>query len=172
MSGPGSVDSVKPRPDQRMANLVGGIDADGLRPIEFADFQHLANDWRTSPDMPDGVASILSTSRARFTHGWFVYEFMAVAVAWSLMAVEAALRSALAPVPDRMSLKDLILRAEHQGLVTPAWADRLDAARQLRNSFAHSDRQSAFTVGMAVPLLEAAHEVCCQLAAGSPAASA
>lgn len=145
-----------------MANLVGGIDADGVRPIEFADLQHLADEWRTSPGMPDGVA---------FTHGWFVYEFMAVAVAWSLMAVEAALRSALAPVPGRMSLKDLILRAEHEGLVTPAWTESLDAARQLRNGFAHPETQSAFTVGMAAPLLEAAHEVCCQLAVGPPAAA-
>lgn len=155
-----------------MANLVGGIDADGVRPIEFADLQHLADEWRTSPGVPDGVASLLSTSRALFTHSWFVYEFMAVAVAWSLMGVEAALRSALAPVPDRMSLKDLILRAEREGLVTPAWTERLDAARQLRNSFAHPETQSAFTVGMAAPLLEAAHEVCCQLAARPPAASA
>lgn len=155
-----------------MANLVGGIDADGVRPIAFADLQNLADDWRTTPAMPDGVESLLATSRALFAHGWFVYEFLAVAVAWSLLAVEAALRSALAPVPDRMSLKDLIMRATHQGLVTSAWADRLDAARQLRNSFAHPETQSVFTVGMAAPLLEAAHEVCCQLAEGPPATSA
>jgi hypothetical protein len=155
-----------------MANLVGGIDADGARPIEFADLQNLADEWRTSPFVPDGVASLLSTSRALFTHSWFVYEFMAVAVAWSLMAVEAALRSALAPVSNGTSLKNLILRAEREGLVTPAWTERLHAARQLRNRFAHPETQPAFTVGMAAPLLETAHEVCCQLAAGPPAASA
>lgn len=147
-----------------MANLVGGIDADGVRPLEFVDLQRLADEWRTSPVVPEGVASLLSTSRALFTHSWFVYEFMAVAVAWSLMAVEAALRSALTPVSDRTTLKDLIERAGRDGLLTAAWVERLDAARKLRNSFAHSRSQSAFTVGMAAPLLEAAHEVCCALA--------
>lgn len=154
-----------------MANLVGGIAGDGVRPLEFADLQRLADKWRTSSAMPEGVASLLATSRALFIHSWFIYEFMAVAVAWSLMAVEAALRETLAPVPDRMTLKALILRAEREGFVTATWGDRLDAARRLRNGFAHPETQTAFTVGMAAPLLDAAHEVCCVLAGDPPHAT-
>lgn len=143
-----------------MASLVGSIDPNGVRSLEFADLSRLADEWRTSPAVPGGVASLLETSRALFTHSWFVYEFMAVAVAWSLMAVEAALREALAPVPDRMNLKDLIERAEREGRIPRAWAGRLDACRQLRNGFAHPQTQTVFTVGMAAPVLEASHEVC------------
>lgn len=156
--------SVVPQPDPRMASLVGRIDANGVRSLEFGDLQRLADEWPTSPAVPSGVAAILQTSRALFTHSWFVYEFMAVSVAWSLVAVEAALREALASVPDKASLKDLIGRAERDGWISRDWADRLDAARQLRNGFAHADSQRVFTVGMAAPVLAAAHEVCVLLA--------
>ncbi len=109
--------------------------------------------------MPNGVASLLETSRALFTHSW-----LAVSVAWSLVAVEAALREALAPVPEKMNLKDLIGRAERDGRISREWADRLAAGRQLRNGFAHGDGQRVFTVGMAAPVLAAAHKVCALLA--------
>ncbi len=46
-----------------------------------------------------------------------------------------------------------------RGRISREWAERLDAARQLRNGFAHADGQRLFTVGMAAPLLAAAHEV-------------
>lgn len=143
-----------------MLNLVGGVDANGVRSLEFADLQRLADEWRTSAAVPSGVASLLETSRALFTHSWFVYDFMAVSVAWSLVAVEAALREALGPVPAQMNLKDLIGAAEREGRISREWADRLDAARRLRNGFAHADRQRVFTLGMAAPAIAAAHEVC------------
>lgn len=72
-----------------MASLVGSVDANG-RSLEFGDLQRLA-EWPLRPQCRP-ASSLLETSRALFTHSCFVYEFMAVSVAWSLVAVEAALR--------------------------------------------------------------------------------
>jgi hypothetical protein len=55
--------------------------------------------------------------------------------------------------------------AEREGRISGVWAERLDAARRLRNGFAHPGAQRTFTIGMAASLLAAAHEVCCELAA-------
>lgn len=80
-----------------------------------------------------------------------------------VVAVEAALRGITGAGPGKMNLKDLIGRAEREGRIPREWADRLDAARQLRKGFAHADGQRVFTVGMTAPVLAAAHEVRCLL---------
>ena len=82
------------------------------------------------------VAEILGTSRQLFVHGYYVYEFVTVVVAWSLLAVETALRARL-PAGESATFKAMLKRAESEKVLTPEMADRLDAGRQIRNSFSH-----------------------------------
>jgi hypothetical protein len=72
-------------------------------------------------------------------HSWWVYEFAAVSVAWSLLVVERAFRVRL-EASDRVNFQDLIKRAQTQGLVSEQQADRLDAGRQLRKQVRASGR--------------------------------
>ena len=121
--------------------------------------------WPTTAATPPGVADLLRTARALFALAWFHYESFVVAGMWSLLAVEAALRIRLAgeeaepPKGREPPLVQLVHRAQREGLITDEWADRLDAARRMRNGLAHAQEQEAWTIGMAAPILAAAHEV-------------
>jgi hypothetical protein len=146
-----------------MRHFLGGFDSNGqpvaLTPERLAD---TASGWRTTDATPEGVGELLRTARNLFIHSWWVYEFAAVAVAWSLLGVERALRTAL-DAGDRVTFAELIKRAHQQGLLSASQADRLDAGRELRNRFAHPQGQSVFTYGMSAPMLEVAHAVVADL---------
>lgn len=151
------------QPDLRMRHFLGGFDSNG-QPVALSPERLLdtADTWRTSDATPRGVADLLRTARNLFVHSWWVYEFAAVAVAWSLLAVERAFRTRL-EAGDRVAFGELIKRAHRQGLLTGSQAERLDAGRQLRNRFAHPDGQSVFPYGMSAPMLEVAHAVVADL---------
>lgn len=154
------------QPDPRMAMLLGGFDA-ARRPriMAYADLVRLTEKWPTTMATPPGVADLLNTARALVTLAWFHYESLVVAGMWSVLAVEAALRVRLAseqaqPHKGREPpFIQLIHRAQREGLITDEWAERLDAVRRMRNGLAHAQEQQAWTVGMAAPILAAAHEV-------------
>src|SRR5437764_14175582 len=78
-------------PDPRWSNVVGTIGAAGRPlPMSFDGLQDIARPWSqllTEP-IPEGIATLLATSRSLFVHSWFDYEFMAVAVMVALQAVE------------------------------------------------------------------------------------
>lgn len=65
-------------PDDRWQYLVETHD----------DLVAVAAGWRVDVCVPEPVAAMLGTSRALFAHRYFVYEFLVVAVTWSLIAVE------------------------------------------------------------------------------------
>ncbi|MCW2900324.1 MAG: hypothetical protein JWO67_2589 [Streptosporangiaceae bacterium] len=146
-----------PPPDKRWALFVGGFDAAGRpRPMSHTDLVRLTEKWPTTTATPPGFADLLSTARALVTLAWFHYESLVVAGMWSLLAVEAALRVRLG---SEQRLVKLIDRAQREGLITDQWATRLHAARQVRNDLAHARQQDAWTIGMAAPILAAAHEL-------------
>lgn len=132
------------------------------RSAQFAstDYRHLvatAGRWRLRPEVPEDIGRLLGIARDLFAHGRFAYDFFTVAVVWSLLVLEAALKDRLARAGSRWGLKKLIDEAKAQGLVDPAAAERLRAAARLRNMFAHPERYVVLTPGLAAELLEAAH---------------
>lgn len=142
-----------------MHHFIGGLAPSGLPlPLTHELLRELADSWATHPDIPIGVADQLAVSRQLFVHSYYVYEFATVAVAWSLFAVEASLRLKL-EAGRGASLKQLVERALREGLVAQRFADQLDAARMLRNSFSHATTQSIWTYGMVAPALAVSHEV-------------
>jgi hypothetical protein len=118
----------------------------------------VAESWRVSEHTPPEIRDQLRVSRDLFTHCLLVWEFSAVGVAWSLLAVESALRWALG-ARQSTPFQQLIKRAHREGLLTDELADALDAGRRLRNDFSHPRNQPAWTLGMAAPALRRSHAV-------------
>jgi hypothetical protein len=149
-----------------MAMLFGGFDDAGQpRSLAYADLIRKSEEWPTTVATPPGVAELLTTARAVFALAWFHYELLVVACMWSLLAVEAALRVRLTADPGHArrkhepSFSQLVRRARQEGLLTPGWAERLDAAREMRNRLAHAQEQQTWSVGIAAPIVAAAHEL-------------
>lgn len=122
--------------------------------------EELAASWPTSGGTPKEIAELLRISRRLFGHSFFVYEFLAVAALWSFLALEAALSTCL---QEHASFAKLIDRACKQGQIGPDVRERLHAARELRNGFAHPSTQVVWTLGMTAPTIEASHRVIADL---------
>lgn len=129
------------------------------------DLAALADGWRTHPDVPEDVAAMLTTARRLFIHGYFVYEFHVVAVAWSLFAVEAALRARLGTGSGKGTpgMGSLVGEAQAQALLTPDEAESVMAGVGIRDRLAHADGQVVHSPGMAAELLAAGHQVVADL---------
>jgi hypothetical protein len=135
-------------PDPRWQHLCG----------RRADLAAIAASWPVDPGVPDEVKAILSVARELFVHSYFVYEFGVVAVAWSLFAVEAAARDCLGKSTGRKGLTALIEGCDRRGWLTVEEVEILQAGAKIRNSLAHPRLQTAFTVGMAAPMMSSAHQ--------------
>jgi hypothetical protein len=72
-------------PDERWQVMLG----------DRAALVRTAAGWRNDESVPNAVAAMLRVTRELFVHSYFVYEFSVVAVTWSLLALEAALRDCL-----------------------------------------------------------------------------
>jgi hypothetical protein len=115
-------------------------------------FASTTSAWVVTEKTPTEIAEMLEVARSLYCHGFFVYEFIVVAVQQAFVALEAALAHRLDRPKD--SLGDLIGRARRTGLIDEAAFERLDqGARRLRNGFSHAREQQAWTPGMAVPVI-------------------
>lgn len=152
------VDQAVPQADPRWQHFTGGVDAGGrVVPMTYGRLARLADEWPVTTSTPDGVAGLLATSRSLWGLAWYDYNLLVVSSSWSLLAVEAALRDRLGAT-GKPSMQDLLLKAMKQGLLSDDWTERLDAGRQVRNGLAHARSQGSWTVGMAAPVVRAAHE--------------
>jgi len=124
--------------------------------LTFAALASLVDQWATTKSTPTGVADLVHATRATFALAWFHYELLVVSVAWSLLAVEAALRDRLG-VDDKPPLKALLTLAGRDLLLSTEDIDRLAAGRVLRNRLAHAREQQAWSVEMAAPVVAASH---------------
>lgn len=140
--------------DARSASLVGA------RPELL---RAVSERWPIAAGTPDGVRDLLRVSREMFVHAAFLYDLFTVSAAWSLLALEAALRDRLAPVGDRVTLGGLVQRAERRGLLTVKEAEQLRAGTQLRNRFVHPRQLVATSPGMAEVILAATHNAIARL---------
>lgn len=143
-----------PALDPRITSFVV-LDETGPRPLAYQDLVQHTGTWSTTSPTPPGVAELLKTTRDIYSLAVYHYELFAVASLWSLLAVEASLR--VHYDDDRASLKALIARAQRDSLLTAEWAARLDAGRELRNSFLHGRQQPVWTPGMAAGIIRATH---------------
>lgn len=162
-------------PDPRTA-LMCVLGADGQpRPIDIGSLEAVTESWPTSEVTPIGPAAMLKLARDTVVTSLVVYEQLNVAVFWSLLAVEAAIRAKLtgaghatANIKGKpMGWADLFNRAVSYGLIPVgsdgAPSDIWDAGRQLRNRFAHPEQMSVFSYGMALPMVRTSHVLVAEL---------
>lgn len=141
-------------PDERWQLMVG----------THADLAAHASAWPTHQVTNREVADMLAICRRLFEHTYFVYEFGVVAVVWSVLAVEAALRDRLGnDADDRDGLTKLIGKAEGRGWLKQHEADALRAGAELRNRLVHAQSYGVFTPAMVAGALETAHRAIAKL---------
>ena len=97
-----------------------------------------------------------------FALGFYSYGLVACSNAWSIFAVEAALKLRLGP-DERTPFRELIQRARKQGLITDYLADILDTGRELRNRFVHEGEQPVWTFGMAAEVIGSSFKIVAEL---------
>lgn len=121
-----------------------------------------AEKWPVAEQSLAPVQDILRISRAVFAHGSLVWEFFAVGTAWSVIAVELALRDVMQS-GDRIPFRELISEAERKGRIESSEAKALDAGAQLRNNWMHGKGFLAMTPGMAEEMILASHMLVAKL---------
>lgn len=119
--------------------------------------REVSEGWLPSTRLPDHIRELLGVARELFVHAAFVYDMFTVAAAWSLFALEAALRDRLQVTADRVQLGQLIREAEDRQLVTAEDAERLHHAAKFRNMLAHPKGAMLMSPGLAQGTLEAVH---------------
>jgi hypothetical protein len=135
-------------PDERWQLMVGS----------HAELVAHAAKWPTHPKTNQQVVDMLAICRRLFEHTYFVYEFGVVAVVWSVLAVEAALRDCLGEQATRDDgLAKLVGKAEGRGWFKHHEAEALRAGAVLRNRLTHAQTYAVLTPGIVAGALETAH---------------
>jgi hypothetical protein len=112
-----------PVPDPRARRFVS----------EFSDMHGIVRRLQVPASIPVNTARAFITARELLRFSFYHYEFAAVAVSTSIIAIEAALR-------DRYggsNLASMIGSALADGTITNQQADHLDTGRKIRNQYAH-----------------------------------
>ena len=133
--------------------MIGGFSLSGEpQPMTPDRFAAVTEQWVVTAGTPSEVANILNVARSLYCHGFFVYEFVTVAVQHSFVALEAALAHRLGRPDDDLGV--LIKRAHRERLLRDDdFALLYEAARPLRNGFSHARDQEVWTPGMAAPVI-------------------
>ena len=156
-------DSAGPESDPRMASFLGGLDARGQPlPMTYRRLRAAADDWIITEATPEGPARLLEAARDMFALGFYSYELVACSNAWSIFAVEAALKLRLG-AEEKTPFRTLIMRARSQGLINDYLADLLHTGRGLRNRFVHEGEQPVWSFGMAAEVIGASFKIVADL---------
>jgi hypothetical protein len=156
-------ESAGPEPDSRMTSFIGGLNADGHPlPMTYRRLRMAADDWIITKATPDGPARLLKAAQDMFALGFYSYDLVACSNAWSIFAVEAALKLRLG-ADQKTPFHKLIIDARDQGLVSDYLADILDTGREIRNRFVHEGKQPNWTFGMASEVIGASFKIVAEL---------
>ncbi len=161
--------------DPRWGCFIRGFDPDG-RPLPMTRevLVELSSEWEEllPADTPEGERALLAQSRSLFIGSWHHYEHMVTGCLVALQAVEAAFRHIAYPAASaKVPLKKLVTRAANEGLLSEREHEQVKAGVGLRNSLAHPDRQSAWTLGMVDPVVRVSHQVVADLVGRCSAAA-
>lgn len=132
---------------------------------EFDDLAASVEGFPSSTQVPEGVASLLETSRSLFLHSWFQYSFGPVAVAWSFVAIEAGIRDRLRElgIDAPSGLHSLGATAIRHECLSEDWSEHLDAGRRLRNKLAHGEMTGSMSPGAVESALATSHALVIEL---------
>jgi hypothetical protein len=150
------VPDAPPEADSRMVNFPGLNDGGHTG---YHELHRQAGAWPTTEATPDGPADMLRTSRDLYAQSYYAYALMAVGCAWSVFAVEAALRIKLG-AGRKISFGTLIKQAEQQSLLPrPGWDyEQLDAGREFRNRVVHGSQHGVLPLVVTRNIIGGAHQ--------------
>lgn len=157
-----------PEPDSRMIHFLGSIDGYGQPlPMTYRRLRARADTYTITRATPDGPRNLLKTARDMFALGFYSYEMVAAAAAWSIFAVEAALKCRL-EAGSNIAMQRLIDIAKKRGLVSEHLTDILDTGRRIRKEFVHQGVQPTWTFGMADMVIGASFKIVAELYPDEP----
>lgn len=113
--------------------------------------------------VPANTARAFETARELLRFSFYHYEFAAVAVSTSIIAIEPVLRDRYGGT----NLAHMIQDALEDGTITTEQADHLDTGRQIRNRYAHGKMMHpALPIVFAVELVKTSLDVITMFAGG------
>jgi hypothetical protein len=131
---------------------------------EFANMHQLVRPLEIPDAIPTNTARAFETARELLRFSFYRYEFAAVAVSTSIIAIEAALRDRY----GKTNLAAAIAKALEDGIIDEAQADHLNTGRQIRNRYAHGETMHpALPITWAVQLVKTSLDVIILLASNS-----
>lgn len=149
------------KPDHRWTYIGAGITEFGeVRMLRLEDLENLTSEWAdiVAAIPPFGGTELLEQARSLFVQAWFDNELMVPACLRGLQAVEAAFRLiAYRHAGSHVPFRALVERACRDGLFQGKEAEALRAGVELRNSLSHPTGRSAFTLGIAEPIMRSCH---------------
>jgi hypothetical protein len=116
--------------------------------------------WPVSASTPTEVADILAESRQLFVGAAITYGNFVTASLTALQAAELALRLRLGLAPDdKRTMGGLVRYEENRWVLDPDTRDWFSTfTLHFRNRLSHPRNRTAFTPGMAEPIVRTAHE--------------
>lgn len=102
---------------------------------EFEDMDAIIKQLEVPASVPINTARAFDTARELIRFSYYHFEFAAVAVATSIIAIEAALRERY----GGGNLASLIRRGLEDGTINAEQADLLNTGRSIRNRYAHGE---------------------------------
>ncbi|WP_176710335.1 DUF4145 domain-containing protein [Streptomyces sp. Wb2n-11] len=117
----------------------------------YADMHTIVEDLVIPGGAPPAAVSVMTTARELIRHSYYRHEFTNVAVAVSIISLEAALVDRY----GKKALVRLIDEAAAEGLIDEEQRDLLHTGREIRNRFAHGKTTgAALTPPMAVGMVQ------------------
>lgn len=107
--------------------------------------------------VPTDVQALFEVARGAMVYGYFFYPLYTLAAEQLFRVCEAAVAhkcKALEAPKSKETFKKRIDWLVDEGIIPSSEMTRWDAVRQLRNVASHPDRQSIFTPGNAIGMLE------------------
>lgn len=150
------------RPDPLWAISAGS--GDGGR-LQQSDLAEVAASWPRSGNVPEEVAWALSLTRTLWVQAWWRRDLLAVAMAWSFVAVERSFRVRVGDAVHPHASVGKVLVAARKASVIDASEEELlsQVFQRLRNPLAHGQWQSALTLGLAEGPIRRSHELVVKL---------
>lgn len=114
--------------------------------------------FELTEDVPETVRELFEVARGSLAYGYFFYPLCTLACEQLLRVAEAAAEEKCklikAPKKKTNRFKDKIQYLSDEGFISHQDFILWDSFRGLRNNSSHPERQSKFSLGMIVPILE------------------
>jgi len=144
-------------PDRVLRGFVRVLPDGRSRPITGDEYLNHIFGPRLLESVPKDVQALFEVARGAMAYGYFFYPLYTLAAQQLFCVADAAILhkcKALGAPKSKGTFKKRIDWLVDEGTIPKSKLDRWEAVRSLRNAASHPDRQSIFTLGNAIGLVE------------------